>query len=206
MIIAVFGASGKVGRLVVDELLARGHEIRAFVHKTPLENKEGLTICRGDIRNQEDVLGTVTGADAVVSTLSSWHAKEKNVLSTAMSRIIPAMDTALVKRIVTLTGDLALAPSDSPSLFRWFTHSLLNFGAPKVLRDAEDHITLLANSELDWTVVRSPVMTKKTVNTYLLRTTRASLTIPRLAVATALTDLVESDEWNKSAPFIAVSP
>jgi putative NADH-flavin reductase len=202
MKIVVFGASGKVGRLVVEELLRRGHEVTAFVHKTPVAESPNLSIAKGDIYNRAEVEAAVKGHDAVVSTLGSWGTERKNVQSTAMQRIVPAMETAGVSRIVSVTGHAARVPGDKPGMFtRLMRVAAVGF-APKILRDGEDHIAILAGSSLVWTVVRSGIMTKSDSEAYALSGRSPSQFISRRAVASALVDLVESSEWPMRAPFI----
>src|SRR6185437_8838226 len=50
----------------------------------------------------------------------------------------------------------AFADFDRPHLLDRAQHGLFGVLAPKVLRDAEDHIRLLQQSSLDWTTVRAP--------------------------------------------------
>ncbi|MCA9325223.1 NAD(P)H-binding protein, partial [Candidatus Saccharibacteria bacterium] len=74
--------------------------------------------------------------------------------------------------------------------------------APKVLRDGEDHLAILSKSDLDWTVVRSPVMTGGSGVGYKLQDSPNGLLINRSAVAKAMVDLVETNAWVKQAPYI----
>ncbi len=64
--IAVFGATGKVGGKVAAMLLERGIPVRILVHTgdnaTPLKN-EGAEIVEGDLRNIEDVKRTFDRCD-----------------------------------------------------------------------------------------------------------------------------------------------
>lgn len=203
MRIIVFGASGRVGRLVVDEALRRGYEVVAFVHTTALAERPGLVTVRGDMYDAASVKRAIAGCDAVVSCLSSWGTPRKTVLSTGMHSVLPAMQAAGIKRIVTLTGNIARCPGESFSPFIRVAHAFLMRFAPRVGGDAEEHLRLLAASGLDWTTVRSPVMVTSEVSTYRL-TSKVSLfgTIPRRAVAASLVDLVASRDWLQAAPLI----
>jgi putative NADH-flavin reductase len=202
MKILVFGASGKVGRLVITELLGRGHEVTAFVHSHELPDTPHLTSVRGDIYDRSSVQAAIANQEVIISALSSWGSKDKNVLSTAMQMIVPAAEAAGIRRLVSLTGDGAQAAGDSVSFLKHLTHPLLNFLAPKILRDGEDHIEILAHSKLNWVVLRSPVMTNRPAGRYALSVKSAGLLIPRTTVAKAMTDLAESSEHPGSAPFI----
>jgi putative NADH-flavin reductase len=202
MKILVFGASGKVGRLVVKELLGRGHEVTAFVHSHDLPEAPHLNSVHGDIYDRSSVGAAIANQEIIVSALSSWGSEDKNVLSTAMQMIVPAAEKAGIRRLVSLTGDGAQAADDSVSVLKHLTHPLFNLVAPKILRDSEDHIEILTHSKLKWVVLRSPVMTNRPAGRYVLSEKSASLLIPRASVAKAMSDLAESNEYTCRAPFI----
>src|SRR5690349_19736304 len=70
MRIAVLGATGRTGRLVVAELLRRGHELVAVVRDAERAGLPGeVALVVGDVRRAEVLARAVTGADAVVSAL-----------------------------------------------------------------------------------------------------------------------------------------
>lgn len=73
MKIIVFGATGGVGRHVVNQALQTGDEVTAFVRdltKLQIEN-DHLHVVRGDATNAEEVSAAFAGHDAVVSCLGS---------------------------------------------------------------------------------------------------------------------------------------
>lgn len=206
MRITVFGATGHTGRLLVAELLARGHGVVAFAHRSnPLPDHPQLTVRQGDVRSPGDVAGAITGSDAVASALGSWHGRSHDVLTAGMTAIIPAMRQAGVTRIVSLTGIDARADGDSVGILHRISHTLAGLAVPAILHDGERHIALLAESGLDWTVVRSPVMTKGPATAYRLDATHRPApwsTIPRAAVATAMADSLDNESFVHQAPFI----
>jgi putative NADH-flavin reductase len=205
MQLTVFGASGKVGRQVVALALERGYSVRAFVHShNPFEADERLEIVQSDVADPDAVKRAVQGSDAVISALGSWGTKQKNVVSSGMATIIPAMQAAGVKRLVTVTGSGAFWSGDKPSLIDKFNHFALGLGAAKILEDGEKHLELLEASDLDWTCVRSPVMTNRSQATYRLelRLPAVWATVPRAAVVRCLVDLATNQDFLRQAPVI----
>lgn len=205
MLIVIFGAAGRVGRLVVAEALARGHSVRAFVHQNhDLPEDPQLTIVQGDVHKAADVLSAIHGCQAVVSTLGSWGTPDKDVVSSAMRHIIPAMEQAGMERIISLTGAEAWDDTDRPTLLRRCSRWGAKLIAHRILADGEEHIRLLRASRLDWTVLRSPVMTNSARIFYMLslRPLKPWQTIPRKAVAKALLDQLDGPAYSKAAPFI----
>ena len=207
MKILVFGASGKVGRLLVEELLQEGHQVTAFIHKTALfYDDKNLEIISGDIYSESDVSRAVWESEIVISTLGSWGTKRKDVVSSAMLNIIPAMQEAGVNRIITLTGMDAYVQDERHPLLARITHSLIKISpARKILLDGERHIKLLAHSGLEWTVLRSPIMNKRgKPERYVLSANQPLplATINRQSVVKALAALLIDQKYYRQSPYI----
>jgi uncharacterized protein YbjT (DUF2867 family) len=69
--VAVFGATGKIGRHVVDQLLSAGHTVTAYV-RNPSKlaiSHPNLTVVEGELDDRAGVARAVDGADAVISAL-----------------------------------------------------------------------------------------------------------------------------------------
>jgi putative NADH-flavin reductase len=200
MKIVVFGATGRVGKLVSRELVRRGHDVTVFVHSTQPEDEDTRQVS-GDIYDRESVEKALAGQNAIVCTLSSWKTEKHNVLSTAMQSIVPAAEKAGIERLVSVTGQGAGIPGEKVGPFTRLGRAAALLVFPKVQRDGEDHIAILAASKLNWTVVRSSLMTDGDSEAYILHGRSGDLTISRHAVARAMADLVESGEWPRRAPF-----
>ena len=205
MHITVFGASGKVGRLVVAEALARGHQVTGFVHRhSNFEHHEKLRIIKGDIHSGKAVAASLEGSEAVICALGSWGTRNKDIVSSGMRHIIPGMEALQITRIVSLTGSEARDSSDSVSILRTVTRFFARLIIGKILHDGEEHIRLLKASQLDWTVLRSPIMTGGPALSYRLTLNPKAhwQTIPRKAVAKAMVDQLEGPGYIHASPFI----
>lgn len=209
MNVSVFGASGHVGRLVVKRLLRDGHAVRAFVHSSsPFDDTEQLRVISGDIHSPNDVEQALEGADAIISCLGSWHTPTKDILSSAMKTIIPVAEKIHINRIISLTGSAACAPGDTPRLMDRINHAMLGKVAPQILADGEQHINLLAESTLHWVVIRSPIMTSHGSASYHLNMHSPSpfATVPRVAVAQSMVDVLTDTRYDGTAPHIHTAP
>ena len=73
MTVLVVGATGSIGRLVVDEALRQGHVVRALVRSADKarELPREAQVVLGDVTRPETLHGAVDGIDAVVFTLGS---------------------------------------------------------------------------------------------------------------------------------------
>ncbi len=208
MKVVVFGASGRVGVRVVELLLAEGEEVFAVVHNHDLfQGHPHLHVRKLDVHDAAAVAEVLQGASAVVSTLSSWASKQGDVLSSAMRAIIPAMDANGIKRIVSLTGNAAFMPDDKPSFAQKAGRTMLCKIAPKVVSDGEEHMAVLRESDLDWTVLRSPAMNNRGKEDYVLsaKLSNPTDTINRQAVAKAMVAELHEGTWLRQAPNITRS-
>jgi putative NADH-flavin reductase len=69
--IALIGASGRVGRRILEEALSRGHRVTAVVRDpAKLATRPGLTVARGDAGDPAGLAAAIAGHDAVVSAVS----------------------------------------------------------------------------------------------------------------------------------------
>ena len=154
MKVIVFGATGKVGRLAVAELLKAGHDVTAFARnpkKLGLTNSR-LTHSAGDALNPHDVLEAVAGHDAVVITLGAGMSRKSIVRSKGTLNVINAMQAHGVRRLI-CQSTLGAHESWSNLNFWW---KRVMFGAilRPVFKDHELQENLVRASGLDWTIVR----------------------------------------------------
>jgi len=190
---------------VVELLLAEDHEVIAVVHNHDIfQGHPHLHVRALDIHDAGAVADVLEGTDAVISTLSSWGSKEGDVLSTAMGAIVPVMQKLGIKRIVSLTGNAAFTDEDEPTTAQKASRSMLMKVGKKVVLDGEEHMRILKDSGLDWTVIRSPLMNTMGEPTYKLslELSGATATINRQAVARALVAQLHDGTWLRQAPVI----
>lgn len=160
MKITVFGASGRTGKLLVEQALAAGHEVTAFVRdpaKLGLQH-ERLRIVQGNLDESAKVEQAIAGQDVVFSALGPVRGGRKDLMELAAKQILPAMKKQGVRRLVTLTGAGVAQPGDQAKAFNRFMSFLLGVMARDVLEDSTRHAEMVRGSGLDWTIVRVPVL------------------------------------------------
>jgi putative NADH-flavin reductase len=153
--ILVLGASGRTGRLVVEQALAAGHTVTAFA-RDPSKLKlsgENLNITNGDARDFDSLRAALKGSDAVIDTIGGG---ERKLIATTMAALVAAMQKSGVRRVVVMSTFIA-TPNFRPSgTMRMF---------PRLVRGvAKDDLAgakLLAASWLDWTIVYATLLKNK---------------------------------------------
>lgn len=204
--ITVFGASGKVGRLVVEELLSKNYSVVAFIHSNnQFPNHKNFKVVKGSIYDSISVEKAIKSSDGIISALGSWGTPKKDILREGFKNIIPAAEKAGIKKVVSLTGHGATAPNDKFDLLHEISRFMLVILANRILKDGEEHIIQLNNSKLNWTVLRSSLMVNFGSTTKYNLTMKRPLPlaiINRTVVAKALVSLLDDKQYNRKAPFI----
>ncbi len=160
MKVAIFGAAGRTGIPLVQQALEAGYEVVALV-RTPSKlsiKNERLSVVQGDVADLADVEKAVEGADAVLSVLGHVKGSAPDILTHAIRNIITAMDKYGVKRVVSLTGASVCVPQDKPRLVNRLIKLITQMETGNLLQDAGQHLKLLQNSDVDWVVVRGPIL------------------------------------------------
>lgn len=162
MKLAIFGASGRTGRPLVEQALAAGHDVTALVRTPgsfPIKH-ERLNVIQGSVEDATKVDQAVAGADAVLSVLGHSKTSNKDVLTVGMRNIVNAMKEHGVRRLINLTGAGVRDPQDQPKLVDKVFGFALKRLQPDLLRDSENHVQVIRGSDLDWIVVRGPRLTE----------------------------------------------
>ena len=156
MKIAVLGASGRLGRRLVKKALEAGYRVVAFV-RFPIFlrlSHSALTIIQGDSKDERAVERALSGVEAVMTVLGPDAGIAPDSTKRAASAVILAMKRMGVRRLVWQTG--WAVPYMGETLFgsRKAMRSALGlFGTP-ALKDVEEGLRLVMESDLDCTVVR----------------------------------------------------
>ncbi|RYG31102.1 NAD(P)-dependent oxidoreductase [bacterium] len=114
MNIALYGATGTIGRRILNEAVSRSHKISAISRhpeKTPAS--EGVTPGRGDVGDVENVVETVKGHDAVVCAITLDHLNP-NAAEETVSSLTEGLKRAGVSRLLIVggAGSLEIAPGE----------------------------------------------------------------------------------------------
>ncbi len=207
MKIAVIGSTGRTGRLVVEELLRRGHDVTALA-RDPAKLSgiaDKVTVVPGDSRDRSALDTLVADTDAVVSALGPT-AKEASLHTETARALVELMTTRGPRRFVGVSGAGIDVPGDRKSASAKAISWLIQRLGGDVVKDKPAEYEVFAGSAVDWTLVRPPrlVEGQRTGNLEhdAHRSTR-STKITRADLAAFLVDVVEQGSYLREAPFVA---
>ncbi|BEN54202.1 NAD(P)-dependent oxidoreductase [Serratia marcescens] len=204
MKVAIIGATGFVGRRVVDEALARGIQVTAIARqKKELPEHANLTVALGDVADTAWLAGQLRGQDAVISAYNPGWGEDNLYEKTARGaqQILTAVEQAGVKRLLVVggAGSLEVAPGvelvDTPQF-------------PENIRPGAQAVRDLRNklrneSVLDWTYLSPAALLEpgKRTGQFRLGTTQllmngeapANISVEDLAVA--IVDEIEKPQF-----------
>jgi putative NADH-flavin reductase len=223
MKLTIFAASGGIGRQVLEQALAAGHDVTAVVRnpKKLTREEEELRIVSADLAAADPAVleSAVAGADAVLSGLGARKASEAGIASQGTRAIVRAMQATGVRRLVVVS---AAPVSTVPSPGRpkppkhdpgdgFFMRNLLSPLTKAALRKPYADLALMEDvvreSRLDWTIVRPPRLTNGpltgTYRTAYGQNLRRGIFVSRADVAHLMLRALEQPETIKQTIGIA---
>lgn len=157
MQLMVVGATGPLGRAVVDSALGRGHNVKALVRNPQSATlPDTVQTVQGDVLDPASLEPGARGCGAVVCVLGTPSPRTATtLLETGTANLVMVMKQVPVPRpvCVTLLG-IGDSRSNTALLYR---HIILRVLAPMV-PDKEKQERVVRESGLDWVLVRPPTI------------------------------------------------
>lgn len=197
MKVLVFGAGGRTGRAVVEQALAAGHEVTAFLHHSSDFDVPGATVREGDAADPDAVQRAVEGQHAVIDTIGGKTPyKDTDLESTAAAAIVAAMRQAGVRRLLATS---MIGEGDSTANSPIYTRILVSTFLHGAKSDKAAMESTVESSGLDWVIVRPAILTdgpaKRNVRVFDPDTSDKAHSISRQDVAAFLVDQLTRDEY-----------
>jgi uncharacterized protein YbjT (DUF2867 family) len=152
MNLLILGATGRTGRLVVEQALAAGHGVTALVRspeKLTMVNSN-LRVVAGEATDKSALSEALEGADAVISTLGGTG----SVIADSTQAIVAAAHEAGVSRVVVLSSWLV-----ERERMDAVTRLLTGIAMGPMIKDKSAGEEALRQSDLDWTIVYASILT-----------------------------------------------
>jgi putative NADH-flavin reductase len=184
----VIGATGRTGLEIVQQALARGHHVTAFVRSPEsitLRNGR-LTVLKGNAMDEGQLFKAMQSHDAILSTLGPQEVfKPSSLLHDSARATTHAMKRAGVKRLLILSA---------AAHFPGIPNRIVSFVLRNHMRDSRAMEEIVQGSGLDWTIARPPRLTQEDYTAYRSRENaapRKGFSLSRKAVAAFMLDAIE---------------
>ncbi len=160
MKIVVFGATGRLGRCLVEQALQKNNLVTAAVRSPQkmMAGRERVTIIPCSVMDPASVTRAVEGQDAVIVALGTGPARATTLYSVSARNIVRAMEDRGVRRLLlvsnyAVTGERAPDPAGQIMLF------LTRLYLRRILPDQRQAVEEVRQSHLEWIVVRPLALT-----------------------------------------------
>jgi putative NADH-flavin reductase len=220
MKLTVVAATGGIGRQIVTQAVAAGHDVTAVV-RNPARVTADVRTVQVDMAAADPIAleSAIGGSDAVLSCLGPRTRTEAGVVAPGARSVIEAMSATGVRRIVVVSAaPVGTVPSPGrPNPPKhdpgegFVMRYVLTPTIKKVLRGNYRDLALmedlLRDSRLDWTVVRPPRLTDTPLTgkyrTAAGRNLRRGVRVSRADVAHYMLRVLDEQETIRQAMGIA---
>lgn len=158
MKVLVLGAGGKTGGAVVQQAVAAGHQVTAFVHHAgDYHVPTGVTVTEGDATDADAVAVAVAGQDAVIDTIGGKTPYKSNITleDDVAKAVIAAMQRHAVRRLLVTSS---LGEGDSVASATVLLRILLKTFLRGATGDKAAMERAVEASGLDWTIARPAIL------------------------------------------------
>lgn len=216
MKVLLLGATGRTGKLVLQELLQRKHQVNVLVRdrsriQTPVE---GINVFEGDPRSAQSLFEAMRGCDVLINVLNVSRKSDfpwarlrtpECFLSETAQNYINLSDNAGLKKIIVCTAwGVNETKYHIPLWFRLFI-DYSNIG--KAYRDHERQEQRLRASDLNYVIVRPTGLTNSKkpgkVRVSTNNHPKPKLTISRTDLAKFLVNQIADQTFTKQAVTVS---
>jgi len=211
MKITILGSTGFVGEILLAKALEKGYRVKTLVRAPEKLGiyKERVEFITGNASQADKLEKTVVGTGAVLSTLPpiiDTNAPEKS--GQVFEDMVTTLERNAIKRLVHIGGAVhGGGANENWTLGRRILRIYLNIVCEPVLIAKQLEWEVLRKSNLDWTLVRPPRITKDKPNGRFIADEKnlASVQVNVEDLADFLLEQIASRKWIGKAPLVATS-
>jgi putative NADH-flavin reductase len=206
MKLLVLGATGPTGRILVNQALREGHQVKAIVRDSNklVVKSEFLQIQVVDILNERELTKELENQDVVLSTLGTGRNLHSDFISRVMPVLITSMYNAKIKRLIFLSS---FGVGETIKDASFFSKTIFKLFLNDIMKDKFKADELLKQSTLDYTLVYPTRLTNGKQKSQFKFGEKISLSfspkISREDVAAFMLSQVEDIRWIRKTVVIS---
>ena len=215
MKVLILGASGRTGKLVLEQALSEGYLVNVLVRDArKIKAHPRLQVREGNPANLEDLQRSLVGCKAVISVLNISRSSDfpwapvrtpKDYMSTVMRKLLSlSLAPPLERLIVCSAWGVGDSRANIPFWFRW-TIDLSNIRV--AYADHARQEKLVESSDLSWTIVRPVGLSNsrkgETIQLSYGKLPKPSLLISRKTLAQFLVSCLSGAELDRKTVVVS---
>jgi len=209
MKVAILGSTGFVGKVLLEKSLEKGYQVTTLVRNPDKlgDFKGKVKFIQGDVLQTNKLEEIVSGSDVVISTVPPQEkTKDPEKHAKVMEDLIAALEKNSIKRFIHIGGAVhGGGENENWTTGRKFLRLFLNLVWKAGLIGKEQEWEALKKSNMNWTLVRPPRITKGKPKGNLIadekNLARTQVSVEDLV--DFILDQVNSEKWFKKAPLVA---
>jgi putative NADH-flavin reductase len=204
--IAVLGGNGRTGKYLVNQLLEKGFSIKLLLRnpENDLVQNPNIEIVKGNALDLDSIRILLKDCSVVLSTLGQRKGEPLTALKVT-ENILKAMEEYKLKRYILLAGLNVDTPFDKKSENTLLATNYMKANFPEIQEDRQKAYNALAESDVNWTLVRVPFIEFDAVSARISVNLEDCLgqRIAATDIALFMIEVFVESIFIKQAPFIA---
>ena len=209
MIIALFGASGRLGQCVIEAATEAGHTLRLHYRAKPAEDvPEFSTVVGGRLDDPTAVREVLRGSDAAVVVLGHKPDARVPYIADTTKLIVSTMKTLEQSRLLVVTGAMIGEQTGAVGLgMRLLGMATRSRSADGMMEDRDEQERRVKASRLDgWTVIKPPRLSDGPVTEVDAGATQGvglRSSVSRKALARFIVKELEAPQFTQQVAYVA---
>jgi|GEM_PF-1146955 len=211
--VLVLGATGFVGKHLVEKLVDRGHNVRILVRDSSkasdLAQLHNVEVIQGAYFDKPRLKEVVTDMDVVITTiapkpLSKVSNDDMSQYKASFAELIHVLEMLKIDRFVHIAGSTIRFKGEKLSLRRKGLRLVLSIAARPALRLKDFELQVMVQSNLNWVSIRSPMIREEITGSLVAdehKMPGGEVDVNQLAEF--MVDQLDKDKWVRKAPFVA---
>jgi len=209
MKITILGSTGLVGKVLLEKALEREYQINTLVRSPEKLGafKDNVTFIEGNVFQIEKLEQIVSGSDIVLSTVPpKMNTKAPEKYAKLMEDWVSVFERNSIKRFIHIGGAVhGGGENENWTIGRKILRLFLTLFWRQGLVAKELEWEVLKRSNIDWTLIRPPRVTKDKSTSSLIANEKslAGMQVGVEDLADFILDQIDSEKWLKRAPLVA---
>ena len=197
------------GGFILQDLLAYGYKVRALARSPKkLDSvRNQITIVKGDATDPQAIKTLLAGSDIIISAIGpvkSDGVAAKTISTRTAELIIDTMPIFAIERYIVVSGAAVTVPGDNRNITGWLVQKSATLALRDTVKDKQAEYQLLAASEIDWTLLRCPVINAEPFKEPAIESlaSPSAFSLRAGELSRFVVELVESENFIRQAPFL----